>query len=318
MSSSAPPTALAPPTVATVAKKSIKVPTINKDRIATIESKLASKAYNANIKQWKTNKGWITTQRRLTKKHNSLRNNVNTSRRLNVLAEGLKNLKLKEVVTEAELDDEAEDAEVVGACVAEAGAGAAVDTYTKEILMEQYTLHKEYVERRKASALKLKIIVRLPHIPEDISENIIKFIIHKLGDKSSSWSCKSGDLESAREGVQECKCFTSTGPLSFSPSSKWGVIYFLDARDWLSDKFVLYRVNIKKEQKEWQELRMSKTQTFAQQMSQKRRPRIGWENLYPQITDFTTKVFEGTFDDIFSEAPALPVPMAEEVEGNEE
>ena len=181
----------------------------------------------------------------------------------------------------------------------ESTADRSVDSYTKEILIEQFGLHKMYVESRKASAARLGIQVRLPCIPEDISENIVKFIIHTLGDTTSSWSCK-GDLMSEAEGVQECKCFTSAGPLSFSPSSKWGVIYFLDAQQWLSDRFTLYKVNLKKEDTLWQNIPMSKTQTFGQQMAQGRRPRIAWHTLYPHIKDHTQKVFEGTFVDIFT------------------
>ena len=62
----------------------------------------------------------------------------------------------------------------------------------------------------------------MPSIPEDISENLIKFMIHKYGDISSNWSCKTGDLLSSIEGKQECKCFTSDGP---SPLVQIGILY---------------------------------------------------------------------------------------------
>ena len=80
------------------------------------------------------------------------------------------------------------------------------DKYTKEILLEQFNIHIKYVESR-LSLKNLGIKFRLSSIPEDISENIIKFIIHKNGDTTSSWNC-SGDLISDIEGTQECKCFT--------------------------------------------------------------------------------------------------------------
>jgi hypothetical protein len=182
------------------------------------------------------------------------------------------------------------------------------DTYTQIVLREQYTLHKNYVETRK----KLGIRIRLPNIPEDISENTIKFILHKLGDTTSSWSCKKGDLLSKKEGVQECKCFTSDGPLSFSPSTNWDVIYFLDARKWLLNKFVLYKVNLRKSSDPWKSIQVSKKQTFEDQVKQGRRPRIGWNLLYPQIETYTKKVFEGSFEDIFT--PQVPqVPKEETV-----
>jgi hypothetical protein len=181
-----------------------------------------------------------------------------------------------------------------------------IDNYTKEVLQEQYTLHKAYVKGRIESTKKLGVKVRLPSIPEDISENIVKFIIHnKLTDTSSRWNCK-GDLFSEIEGKQECKCFTSDGPPSFTPTSEWDVIYFLDAKGWMENKLILYRVNLKRTSDEWKNIKVSKKQTFEDQVKQGRRPRITWQMLYPQIMDFCTKIYEGSFDDIF-----IPVVKSE-------
>jgi hypothetical protein len=174
------------------------------------------------------------------------------------------------------------------------------DNYSKDLLKEQYALHKLYVKRRIDTTKKIGVKVRLSCIPEDISENIVKNIIHnKLNDKTSRWDCKKGDLESQKEGKQECKCFTSDGPLSFTPTSDWDVIYFLDAREWLNDKFILYKMVLKRTSTEWKNIKMSKAQTFEDQTKQGRRPRITWESLYPQLGSHCSKVYEGTFDDIF-------------------
>jgi hypothetical protein len=183
-----------------------------------------------------------------------------------------------------------------------------MDSYTKEILKEQYYLHKSYVLGRINFTKETGVRIRLPSIPEDVSENIIKFIIHtKLDDKSSNWGCDSGDLYSKIEGKQECKCFTSDGPSSFTPISDWDVIYFLDAREWLNgDKFTLYRVPLKRTSIEWKNIKVSKTQTFDNQVMQGRRPRITWNELYPQIKSFCNKVFEGSFEDIFSTVAPFP------------
>ena len=175
------------------------------------------------------------------------------------------------------------------------------DSYTGELLREQYNLHKNYVSQRIKTTKEIGVNVRLPNMPEDISENIIKEIIrNKLNDKSSTWDCKTGDLHSQKEGKQECKCFTSDGPLSFTPSSDWDVIYFLDARNWLNDKLALYKVTLKMSSIEWKNIKVSKTQTFADQTKQGRRPRITWESLYPSIASNCIKIYEGTFDDIFN------------------
>ena len=174
------------------------------------------------------------------------------------------------------------------------------DKYTKEILKEQYALHKSYFIGRLNTTTNIGIKVRMSGIPEDISENIIKNIIHnKLNDKTSRWNCNNGDLQSEKEGIQECKCFTSDGPLSFTPSSHWDVIYFLDARKWLDDNYTLYRIPLKRTSEEWRNIKMNKTQTFEDQTNQGRRPRINWESLYPQIESHCNKVYEGNFEDIF-------------------
>jgi hypothetical protein len=175
------------------------------------------------------------------------------------------------------------------------------DTYTEELLKEQYGIHKSYVIGRINTTTKIGVKVRLPSIPEDISENIIKYIIHnKIGDTTSRWDCRNGDLQSKKEGKQECKCFTSDGPPSFTPSSDWDVIYFLDARNWIyNDNFILYRIPLKRTSTEWKNIKVNKIQTFEDQTKQRRRPRITWDSLHPQIQNYCDKVYEGTFNDIF-------------------
>lgn len=180
------------------------------------------------------------------------------------------------------------------------------ETYTKELLKDQYALHKLYVLGRIETTQKIGVKVRLPCIPEDISENIVKHIIHnKLNDTTSRWDCKKGDLHSQQEGIQECKCFTSDGPLSFTPSSMWDIIYFLDARNWLDDKFILYKIPLKRTSTEWKNIKVSKTQTFEDQTKQGRRPRITWDSLQPQISEHCLKVYEGNFEDIFTPLEAI-------------
>jgi len=178
-----------------------------------------------------------------------------------------------------------------------------VDTneeYSEEMLIEQYEEHKKYtLSRIKAKSKCVKI--RLPNIPNDISENIIKYILHnKLNDTTSKWNCKSGDLFSQKEGKQECKCFTSLGPCSFTPSSSWDVIYFLDAVNWVENKFVLWKINLRNDSIEWKNIQINKTQTFEDQAKQGRRPRISWLKLKPQILNHSSIVYEGTFENIFT------------------
>ena len=171
------------------------------------------------------------------------------------------------------------------------------DTYTEDILRMRYTLHTNYVRESMEISKQTGIHFRLPCIPEDISENLIKFALHRTHDPTSRWNTKkSGDLFSLREGKQECKCFTSAGPISFTPSSDWDVIYFLDATQWIEDHFVLYRVPLRMSSPEWKAIKINKTQTYADQSAQGRRPRIGWSYLYPQLGGHCEKIAEGPFE----------------------
>lgn len=191
-----------------------------------------------------------------------------------------------------------------------------VDTYTAEILRENYAIHKEYVKVRKASAERTGLDIRLPNVPEDISENMVKFMIrNKLGDESCRWTksvkkskehedATKGDLCSRKEGRQECKCFTSGGPSSFGPEEPWDVIYFLDMRGWLEDALTLYRVPLKNTDPRWQGLVMSNQGgtpvTFGDQCKQGRRPHKSWDSIRAQLPpELVETVYTGSFEGIF-------------------
>ena len=169
--------------------------------------------------------------------------------------------------------------------------------YTKNILLKRFNIHLQYYKDMKETAIECGIDFRSPSIPEDISENIIKFILRLNSDVTSNWN-REKDLISETEGIQECKCFTSNGPISFTPVSEWDCIYFLDARNWSNKKFKLYKFPYKKTSEEWKNIKVNKTETFQDQCDQKRRPRINWESLYFQIKDRCTLVFDDSLENI--------------------
>lgn len=171
------------------------------------------------------------------------------------------------------------------------------DKYTYEILLEHFYIHQQYILNIKNISKKIGIKMRTPNFPEQISENIIKFIIQKQFDKNITWICK-GDLKSDIYGKIECKCFSSSGPTSFGPTENWNIIFFLDMTEWLKNKIVLYKVNLQNTSKEWKNIKVNKKETFEQQCVNKRRPRINWKNLYPQIKDYCEIIFTGKLEDI--------------------
>ena len=180
------------------------------------------------------------------------------------------------------------------------------DDYTQSVLDTEYNSYSNYYISRTKTRKETGLPIRLPNPPEDVTENIVKFIIINYdNDPSCKWAKAiklHGDLYSDKYSTSypiEVKAFTSDGPSSFGPDKKFGVIYFLDMRDWLNNKFILWKVNVTSDSPEWRNIKMNKKQTNEEQCKQKRRPHISWENIYSQIPDKCIKIYEGTFEDIF-------------------
>jgi hypothetical protein len=169
------------------------------------------------------------------------------------------------------------------------------DNYTREVCKKMFTNYKNYVLLKQQINSTYNVTTRSPNFPEDVSENIIKFILHDRGDSTVVWK-RRGDLYSEIEKKIECKSFISGGPTSFTPRSNWNIIYFLDARKWLTNHFVLYRCTLTRTSEDWKCIKVNKDQMFQDQVDQKRRPRLDWEKLYPQIEPYCEVVFDGALD----------------------
>jgi hypothetical protein len=183
------------------------------------------------------------------------------------------------------------------------------DKYDELILRRRFTNFKNmYIGDEELIKNGLKI--RHQNTPEDITENITKFIIRKYeNDKTCVW-CKgidkkhelTGDLYSnkyEKTAPIEVKSFTSNGPSQFGPDKKFGVLYFLDLRKWLDNEIILWKVTLNHLSNEFKNIKVNKTQTMGEQLLEGRRPHISWDNIYPQISSFCEKIYEGTFDNIF-------------------
>ena len=176
------------------------------------------------------------------------------------------------------------------------------DLYTAEILMKRfYAYKKKYIETLEIIK-ETGLPIRQENPPEDITENIVKFILHRGDDPSCMWAKsikKKGDLYSTKYDIPEVKSFTSNGPSSFGPKKVFGVIYFLDLRKWLDNQIILWKVNLTNESPEWKNLKMNKTQTHQEQCDEKRRPHISWDKIYEQLNTHCEEIYNGTFEDIF-------------------
>jgi len=180
------------------------------------------------------------------------------------------------------------------------------DKYTQDILTKRYSKFKENFVDLSELVKLTKLPIRQQNPPEDITENIVKFIIINYdNDISCKWAKsigKKGDLYSDKyknDYPIEVKALTSSGPSSFGPKKKFGVIYFLDMRGWLSNILLLWKVNVSNESIEWKQLKMNKLQTHESQCKEGRRPHISWDKIRTQMPSKCVKIYEGTFENIF-------------------
>ena len=178
------------------------------------------------------------------------------------------------------------------------------DNYTKEVLERTYNCHKQYVLEMLSIKNEFKIGIRACNFPEHISENMIRFIIQKIDPINKCSKIQGGDLQLCGKKI-ECKTITSDGPISFGPTESWDYLCILDAREWLNDKFILYRINLRNNSKLWLDIKISKKETYGDQIKSNRRPRIGFIQLKNQLdiianSNIINVVYKGSFKDIFS------------------
>ena len=176
------------------------------------------------------------------------------------------------------------------------------DKYTIDLLKIRYKEYRDSYNTIEIYKMK-EIPLRHQNPPEDMTENIVKFIIRNYeNDKSCIW-CKGlkmkGDLYSDTQHQIEVKAFTSNGPCQFSPSSKFDVLYFLDLREFLNDKIILWKVKLTSSSEEFKNIKVNKIQTHSDQCKEGRRPHINFTSLYPQIKDHCKEIYNGSFENIF-------------------
>jgi len=185
------------------------------------------------------------------------------------------------------------------------------DNYPIELLIRRYTTYREQYIELKFINERYGISIRQQNPPEDITENIVKYIIRKYENDNTCVWCKGinkkyklkGDLYSNNYDKNypiEVKSFTSDGPSQFGPNKKFGKLYFLDLRNWLNNIIILWKVNLSNESETFKNIKMNKNQTHKEQCDEKRRPHISWDKLYPQIHEYCEKIYEGSFDEIIN------------------
>lgn len=177
------------------------------------------------------------------------------------------------------------------------------DNYNEDILKKRYINFKKYYES-ETEHISNQVPLRHINLPEDITENITKFIIRKYEDDNSIVWCKgikkSGDLYSRKLSLSiEVKAFSSTGPTQFGPKCKFDKLYFLDFTKFTEDRITLWKVNVNDSDQSFLNLKVNKNETLELQQKKKRRPRIKFKDLYTQVSHLCEKIYDGNFENIF-------------------
>jgi hypothetical protein len=170
----------------------------------------------------------------------------------------------------------------------------------KDGLLEYFNCELEYYNNKIKLSKKYMCNTRLPGLSEVVSENIIKFCL--INNNIMCKNANTGDLITNNQEKIECKCFTSSGPISFGPTEKWDKIVFLNAKQWFNNKFTIILIDLKNTVDVWENIKMNKKETFKDQTSKGRRPRITWDALDKQIeSKYKSIIFEGSLDDILKQ-----------------
>lgn len=155
---------------------------------------------------------------------------------------------------------------------------------TNQLLVELYNAYKEFGDVI-GKLKKLNISgSRMPNFPKEISEMLPALLMEREGYKLDPRKSLKGDFNVYINGILrkiEVKCFSSTGPISFGPTSQWYQIYFIDAIH--HPEIKIYKCKLSSSEEKWQNIKVNRTETFGDQANQKRRPRIVFNKLEPQI-----------------------------------
>lgn len=178
-------------------------------------------------------------------------------------------------------------------------------------LNELFDIYISYYKSLKSFCNKNKKKIRYPNFPEELSENIIKYYIINYESKECV-NARTGDLcimfsdltitketQKVHKKI-EVKCFSSTGPTSFGPTECWDEIYFLDAINFIDNKFKIYKCKLSHDSELWSNIKINKNETYRDVCKSKRRPRISFTNLYQQLNEDIKLVYEGDFDKIIN------------------
>ena len=156
---------------------------------------------------------------------------------------------------------------------------------------------------------------RHSNLSEHFTENTLKWHLRKEDEDvvcCRLTAKKGGDLCSTTKGMIQCKTFTSVGPISFGPTEKWDVLYFVDMMYLFTDNRIrIWHLPLANTSEAWRNIQLKKKRddvapvghTIGEQAMAGRRPRIPFSALKPQVANLIELVFEGTLEDAVGLTP---------------
>lgn len=141
---------------------------------------------------------------------------------------------------------------------------------------------------------------RRPNFPETNSEFIVKCIIEKIEHIEIIYP-DAGDLEYKHTGIKiKVKCYSSSGPSSFGPKTKWDILYLLDASNYLNDVIICYKINLASSSDVWQNTNLSQDNKYKTHANNGKRPRNNPIKILQQTKNYTTIIYEGSIKTLLS------------------
>jgi hypothetical protein len=143
--------------------------------------------------------------------------------------------------------------------------------------------------------------IRICNYPSEITENLVKFAVYNKYKLMPCWDTKNGDLifKDKKLEVKGSLNLFHGGPTSFGPTEKWYRLYFVDCKDTEQFNFIIYEIKLPSSSDVWQNIKVSKKQTFKEQCLERRRPRICYSKIIKQIPGkYISILFEGSIYDL--------------------
>lgn len=137
-----------------------------------------------------------------------------------------------------------------------------------------------------ATFVKSKQRFRRPNFPDLVSETLVLRVLTYVYQTLNITGDCVGDLcwqYGKRSEKIEIKGFSSDGPISFGPTERWDVIYFIDFRE--TNKYILYEGDFTFESDIWQSINITSSETFSQKAKSGQRPRLKFDSIKSQITN---------------------------------